>query len=281
MGSNKDTLFQIVYEEDKTKEGDLDELNIFLGEAEGFRMLHMNICSINKKYDELKVMLSNLKNKAFDCIILSECHIGKDIRVEQYYLDGYNIHFTKLFTRKTDGIIVYIKEELEQKTEELTLKDCNGLKISIKKQNKLFTGLALYRSPKGNIPIFIQELGEFINSNVRNVNLVKFVTGDININIMDRRDNLVNEYLNLMAINGYMSLVNKPTRVTRTSSSCLDHMFVGPNVTEDFLTFIATTAISDHYSVIFYMKLGKKERKRKRLSNAICRNKYRKFCQRY
>lgn len=83
MGSNKDTLFQITYEEDKAKEGNLDELNTYLGETEGFRMLHKNISSINKHYDELKVMLAALKNKIFDCIVLSECHKGNELKVEQ------------------------------------------------------------------------------------------------------------------------------------------------------------------------------------------------------
>lgn len=34
------------------------------------------------------------------------------------------------------------------------------------------------------------------------------------------------KYLNVMPENGYMSLINKSTRVNANSYSCIDHMFV-------------------------------------------------------
>lgn len=133
MGSNKDTLFHINFEEDKTREGNIDDLNEYLLESEGFKLFQMNVSSINKKYDELKILFASLSTN-LDCIVLSECHIGKDIHVEQFYFQGYKIYYTKNHTRKTDGVIVYIRETLEQSVEEIFLQDCNGLKITVKKK---------------------------------------------------------------------------------------------------------------------------------------------------
>lgn len=35
-----------------------------------------------------------------------------------------------------------------------------------------------------------------------------------------------NDYLNIMAKHGYISCINNFTRVTKSSSTCIDHVFI-------------------------------------------------------
>lgn len=74
--------------------------------------------------------------------------------------------------------------------------------------------------------------------------------GDININLLENKNKLVNEYLNLLAEYGFMSMVNKPTRVKGTSNTCLDHVFVGPKPNDTYKSFILQSNLSDQYSTI-------------------------------
>ncbi|KAL3281622.1 hypothetical protein HHI36_004828, partial [Cryptolaemus montrouzieri] len=59
------------------------------------------------------------------------------------------------------------------------------------------------------------------------------------------------EYLNLMTEYGYTSLINNPTRVTPTTVTYLDHVFIrsAGSLQEDTIPFIYKSKITDHYAV--------------------------------
>lgn len=67
---------------------------------------------------------------------------------------------------------------------------------------------------------------------------------------MDKHSDKVQTYLNMITERGYMPLINKPTRVGKKSSTCLDHIMIGPKVTKQMETFILQSSISDHYATI-------------------------------
>lgn len=118
--------FEIVYEEDGTTVGSLSDCKNFLTNIPGdLKVFHMNVCSINKKFNELLITFRDLPD--FDCIVLTECHIKIDIPLDFYTINGYKTYRTENNKRKTDGIIVYIKTELEPLVKEIKLTDCNCL----------------------------------------------------------------------------------------------------------------------------------------------------------
>lgn len=55
-----------------------------------------------------------------------------------------------------------------------------------------------------------------------------------------------------MAKYGYISLINKPTRVTNETKSCIDHLFLKSDIkttNTSFKSFIIETDITDHYTI--------------------------------
>lgn len=136
---DNNALFELVYEEDRAQEGDVDKFKEFMTEnkTHSLTMFHMNIQGINKKYDQLKIILNNL-DSSFDLIVLTETRTDDSkMIIEQYNLDtkdtNYKIHYTRQHTRITDGVVLYVRDSLEHSVEELTFTDCNALKIQLKK----------------------------------------------------------------------------------------------------------------------------------------------------
>lgn len=249
-------LFELVYEEEAAIEGNIDRCRTFLQEK-GVTMFHMNICSINSKFNQLQTLFSSIEAN-FDIIILSEAHLGKkytDVEqyISQFYLDTYSIYGTTNNKRKTDGIVVYVKSFIQHSVEEIILEDCNCLKIKFKQNGTNFVCHAFYRSPSGRTEKFLEQFGNILE-NDRDPAEIKIVTGDLNINILNTSDNDVDNYLNLLAFNGYLSQLNKVTRVNKKTRSCIDHIFVKSNTGTDLSSFVLQTRVSDHYPIILNAK---------------------------
>lgn len=54
IGNNP--LFELVYEEEKVLEGNIDDCKTFL-KNDGVKLFHMNVCSINSKFSALHFSL--------------------------------------------------------------------------------------------------------------------------------------------------------------------------------------------------------------------------------
>lgn len=248
-------LFELIYEEDKAIEGDIDKCREFLGNKEGFKLFHMNVRSIRNKHTELKVLMKQIGGQDLDCIILSEAHLNSNMNVNQFDLGiGFKIYATINNKRKTDGLVIYIKDSLEHSVKEIKLTDSNCMRVNVTKFNKTFTCHAFYRSPNGKVDDFLSELPDILNTTTTNNNYINIITGDFNIDILDTRSSKVQRYLNILAEKGYMSLLNKPTHINKKSQTCLDHIFAGPQISDKFTSFILHNATSDHYPVLLNIK---------------------------
>lgn len=88
-------------------------------------------------------------------------------------------------------------------------------------------------------------------------NAFNIITGDININILDKNSLKVQNYLNILCENGYVSLLNQPTRLSKKSAGYIDHIFAGPIIVSHFKSFVLKGATSDHFSTLLTIKLEK------------------------
>lgn len=256
---NYNPLFELVYEEEQCREGALTECKEFLNKGDGFKFFHMNICSLRAKHNELEILFESL-NCDFDCIILTEAHINAELmNIHQYSFHGYTPYCTVHNTRKTDGVAVYIKSDLEHSVEEIKIRDANCLFVKIKKDKKVYSCTSIFRSPSGKVDEFLINL-ENILSTKRSEDGLKILTGDINLDLLNKKSPKVQSYLNLLCEHGFIALINKPTRVKtkgqKKSKTCLDHIFAGPQVDNSFKTFILHSTTSDHYSTIFKIEMS-------------------------
>lgn len=213
-----------------------------------FNIMHKNIRSIRKNFDELQILMKYL-NINLHILILTECWINqKYLNLE---IPGYTTYSSLNNIKQNDGVIVYIKNEIKAEVEEIIVANANCLKIKIGKEKVI---LAVYRSPSTrNIDPFLKSIDEelCLLKDTKNI----FFIGDININILENGHPKKIQYLQMLASHGLESLINVPTRKVDDTQSCIDHIMSKTKEITQNVVFNST--ITDHYTTMLSIKINK------------------------
>lgn len=118
---------------------------------------------------------------------------------------------------------MFVNKDLSVSPKQITLGDVYGLAKDFTFRSKQFNLLVVYRTYDSNIDAFLTELENYYDS--INLNKSCIFLGDINLYIL-KNDIITNRYFNCLKGNGLLQVIDKPTRVTGTNKSCLDHIFV-------------------------------------------------------
>ena len=59
----------------------------------------------------------------------------------------------------------------------------------------------------------------------------------------------IKNFVNLIFSNGLISLISKPTRITKSSITCIDHIYTNSYINYDITAGIVKTDISDHFPI--------------------------------
>ena len=218
---------------------------------DSLRLLTLNIRSLRANFDELLPFLDGLIDQfgaEFDVIALTETWIRHD-EVDRYSLGGYTLYHQERNESRSGGVILYVKDGLACEVEGVGATSFNALKLRIGAQGSpKLTVLLIYRFCGVSKRAFVSEL----DTKLRVVTGPAMLVGDINLDIL--RPDSCNEYLNLLASSGFQSLVNEPTRVGLTSSSCLDHVLLrgssGRNSEISASCNVVPVSFSDHSAVL-------------------------------
>lgn len=240
---------ETIYINDITEARNHEIFNLKRGEKQ-INVLHLNIRSINKNFDEFLVFLEMIGKSQIDLIFLSET--WKVDNEDIYNISGFNLIYSEGNYNQNDGIIAYIKEEYSYTHEIVRVSENSFILIKVNMCNVYWNCIGVYRPPATDVNQFLLDLNEICN--YRNNEKVIYV-GDINIDLL-AQDNITHEYLNLMGSKGFCCCLEKPTRVTNVSSSCLDHFFYRSytNLKTSYETAIIKTYISDHFASVLSVK---------------------------
>lgn len=212
-----------------------------------FALFHNNIRSVSKHFDELGIIVDQLEVE-LDCIVLTETFKieNKDI----YQLSGYTNIYNEGDINKNDGVLVFIKSTYTWQSEIVKLNNIKALKLKITLcDDKVIQVICLYRSPSQPETEFLDGLGSFLDQCRTNCE-VSFFVGDININLLDRENDISNEYQNILYERGYVSAINTYTRKQGNTLSCLDHIFIRSKCLEQFTPVAWRINVTDHNPVL-------------------------------
>jgi len=189
----------------------------------------MNICSIQKHFDELFIILDNIKKK-LDIIILTEAWLGLEgISINNFQMNGYTVHAFERNKKQNDGVAIYI----------------TALEIVFKTSKIDFLIYPLYRSPNSNVDSALNELNDTILYKSTFITAkYKIILCDINIDLL-KPSKIKEDYTLIMAQFGILSLIKNITRPT--SKTCIDHIFLKTKSYNNLLSIVVHTNITDHY----------------------------------
>ena len=213
-----------------------------------FLLLHMNIVSLSSKQSKLSNILLT-SDRLPEVIALSETKI----RISDNITNAYNMDFYDFVHRDTPthfgGVGFYIKDDLEYETRDdlsLNCDNCEDLWVEIKNKSKKNTVIGvIYRHPRHSFLSFQERLCHTLEKiSVENKNV--YMCGDYNIDILKiSKSQPIKFYYNALMSYSCRLIIDKPTRITNSSATILDHIYTN-DYENTIVPGILITDVSDH-----------------------------------
>ena len=220
-----------------------------------FSLLHLNIRSLNKHFDELKLFLETDADQSFSVIGLSETWLNSNS--ESFFsIDGYKMFVNNRPDKSGGGVALYISHTFECIVHDDISRMDNiveslFLEICIPGIRNIVVGI-MYRPPNSNIKDFLTYLSDLVKSPVFK-NKDCFFLGDFNIDLLKSGNNTVaNEFLQIF-LSSFLPLISKPRRVTDHSATLIDNLFCNTlPLTDSYMILLDMT---DHYPIMTFFNL--------------------------
>ena len=212
--------------------------------------LHLNITSIRKHFDNLEAFLYSLNHK-FKIIGLTETRIfSSDIFFD---LPNYNFFHTPTKS-KAGGTCIFICKQLSafrrHDYENFMYLDSQiestFCEIHMKNQPNIIIG-SIYKHPNLSITEFNNTHLAPLLDKASEERKILILLGDFNINLNNLgTDSHVESFMDILGSYSLSPLINIPTRLSNSSKTLIDNIFISTNPFKEIYSGNFTTCISDH-----------------------------------
>jgi len=220
--------------------------------------LHINIHSLPAKHDQLKTILTRFNEISIPIhfILLCETFLT-DNNVHMCAIPGYNLVFRNRRTNSRGGVAIYIKNDLKYiRREDLEINhdgEFESVFIEATVENKNVIVGEIYRVPNTSEAISVERYDQLIsNLNPTTKNII--IGTDSNFDYLKvEQHKHTSDLLNNFITAGMIPTITQATRVTATSSTLIDNIYVNyKNNIDQILTGILSSDISDHLPVFMF-----------------------------
>lgn len=135
------------------------DIDRWFNRYEGLSVLHLNVRSLKKNWNQLLILLNN-QIGVFDILVITE--VSRVFDKEVYWLEGYYSVFKLRTFQRGGGLAIFFKNNvIFDEINVHTFLSFEGIIGSVKLPNgKLFTLIAHYRPPNLSKVSFISELDQ-------------------------------------------------------------------------------------------------------------------------
>ena len=226
----------------------VDEFNS-LNMLNNIKIISQNLRSFESNYDQFSVLLEHLKCD-IDVLILTETWFQDKHQSEVVGFRGF--HSCRSVGRG-GGCSIYVRRELNASiTHDMMVNDdiIESICVTVKVGAKELAVLGIYRPPHYDISEFNVYLNDYLSK--FSSSMYVLVGGDLNIDLM-MSDITHPETVNIFRSYNYLPYITKPTRVTNTSATCIDHFWYN-NCNVEFSGVFHEYDISDHRTIFIILK---------------------------
>ena len=216
-----------------------------------YMALHLNIQSLSAKFDELKLLLSELQNPGIkpDFILICESFLH-DANAHLFRLPGYNFICKNRVNMRRGGVCMYINDSIQfNLRDDLAIFEEGEFEsIFIETANTINTTIVgeIYRIPNTNSTLALARYDNILSKLSNSPNVI--IGSDSNFDLLQTDSHIpTTNLLNLIFTNSFVSTITKPTRVTHTSATLIDNILVKSNNNSKVHSGIINTHISDHF----------------------------------
>ena len=189
-----------------------------------------------------------------DIIVFTETWV-KHATVQLCHIPGYTAYHSFRHSRDRGGVSIFIKSSIISEPIDLDINsddiECVGAKIKCYNNDDWIKLIGVYRPPNKSPYNFTCNMENLILDLNLNTSNAVFV-GDFNICILDESLPETRALLELFRSYYFRPVVLCPTRVTKTSSSVIDHVWC--NLPHPTQSTVVTVDITDHFPVSTVIK---------------------------
>ena len=235
------------------------------------KIFSSNIRNLIKKIPDLRENIAIYDN--FDIIALNETNLIFDKLpngIQDITLDGFFDPIVQdPISNKGGGLAIYIHKRVVENEDDIDKKyhpnpdpqntsgefqfvkihKCKGFQ-----QTKIIANV--YRSPSRKAEAFNKLLESVLHKIERHSKKHCHIAGDFNMDLL-KHDNVTDyqDLINIMVKHNFVQIVSRPTRITDTSATLIDHVYTN-NLESTVNCNILTTCLSDHLSTVTTLNLG-------------------------
>lgn len=222
-----------------------------------FSVLHLNVRSLSKNFDELLDLVSRLKVKSVDMDVIMLCetwlHDNNSMLID---IPGYKCFQQNRIQSRGGGLIIFIKDclKVEDANELNAIQDgvFEAKFVWIKDvARELYVG-ELYRIPNSS-PV---EFNTFVKNLLSKVKGKQIIIGaDQNMDLLKTANHKhTEEFLDTIVENGLIPSITLPTRVTHQSGTLIDNIYFSMELTKCFTSNVLLENISDHFPCLVQLE---------------------------
>ena len=188
-----------------------------------FTISHINIRSLNKNLDSLKLFYRDIIEHDFSIIGISEIwHIYCD---SIFSMPDYSFEYIGRDSGRGGGVGAYIKANLKYNI--LSKKVCHSesLWLKVLRDNSPIIIGIIYRKPNTDISEFQESLIDVLHDcKIDSHDCI--LMGDFNIHLhLNANDHVANTHISVLQCIGLEQIISSPTRVSQTCSLLIDHIY--------------------------------------------------------
>ena len=239
---------------------DMDQLKSMPGNTNfnscEFSCIHMNIRSLPNKINKLEIFIND--NITIDFFLLCETFLN-NTNHDMYNLDGYKFIGKHRQILKCGGVGIFIKNGISFRVREdlstFIKHEFESIFIEVSSKNRHLVIGEIYRVPGTDCITAIQRYNDII-TRVQNEDKWVVIGTDQNINLLDVNFQYSRLLLDCFYSAGMLPTVTRPTRVTHSSATLIDNLYVRSNQIDHITSGIITLDLSDHFPI--FVLVGKK-----------------------
>ena len=222
------------------------------GKFKNFKLANLNVRSLVAHFPEFCEVI---RDNSFDIVCVTESWLKPEIASDLVQIQGYKLIRRDRLDRAGGGVAMYIRNEYN--IEQYSLLTCDGgslenlwISIRINRTTNMLVGV-VYRPPACSVNESVTRYHAIL-SEVAPVFDYIVVTGDMNVDMSDL-GNPVSECFDSYDLT---QIIDEPTRVTRTTSTLLDPIFINNTGVVKKHGILNTDLISDHSLVFCELSLA-------------------------
>ena len=214
-------------------------------------MFYFNVRSLLPKIDDLRLICS-LFSPSVLCIV--ETWLDDSIEDSEICVQGYSIYRVDR-NRHGGGVVIYVNDMFTCSVLYKGSPEFELLVISVHcsvDPRPDFCIALFYRSPNSSHALFDTLFSTLCNIYTSMPSKVLLI-GDFNVDFLYPHSCLCSKLLSVVSSFNLTQIVSEPTRVTESSSTLIDLIFVSSSVIVNYCSTLPPLANADHYGLQLIM----------------------------